>query len=85
MKQMWTLVVAAALPALAWAGPVNINTADAATMADELVGVGLKKAQAIVEFRNEHGAFESAEELLQVKGIGDRVLADNSGNIRVSD
>ena len=85
MKQMWTLVVAAALPALAWAGPVNINTADAATIADELVGVGLKKAQAIVEFRNEHGAFESAEELLQVKGIGDRVLADNSGNIRVSD
>ena len=36
------------VPALVWAGPVDINTADAATIAKELQGIGLSRAQAIV-------------------------------------
>src|SRR5690554_4040061 len=45
------------------AGPVNINTADAATLATSLQGVGPAKARAIVEYRQTHGAFKSADQL----------------------
>ena len=71
------------LPAAAWAGPVNVNTADATTLAKELDGIGPAKAQAIVEYRQKNGAFHSAEDLLKVDGIGPRVLEMNKGNIRV--
>lgn len=76
-------LVASLLPAAAWAGPVNVNTADAATLAKELDGVGPAKAQAIVEYRQKNGAFRSAEDLLKVDGIGERVLEQNRGNIRL--
>ena len=71
------------LPLLA--GPVNVNEADAETLSAELIGIGMAKAEAIVEFREQHGAFESPEEILKVKGIGPRVLAANDGNILVAD
>ena len=71
------------LPAAAWAGPVNVNTADATTLAKELDGIGPAKAQAIVEYRQKNGAFRSAEDLLKVEGIGPRVLEMNKENIRV--
>lgn len=56
---------------------ININKADAATMADGLQGVGLKKAEAIVAWRTSNGAFSSADQLLEVKGIGPAILAKN--------
>jgi competence protein ComEA len=56
------------------AAPVNINTADAATLAGALRGIGLKKAEAIVAYRSEHGPFKSVDELVNVKGIGERTL-----------
>jgi competence protein ComEA len=43
--------IASLLPVAAWAGPVNVNTADASTLARELDGIGPVKAQAIVEYR----------------------------------
>ena len=46
-----SFVVAALVPLWAWAGPVNINTADAKTLARELDGIGPAKAQAIVDYR----------------------------------
>jgi competence protein ComEA len=61
-----------ALPPSGWSGPVNINSADAATIARELKGVGLSKAEAIVEYRQKHGPFRSADELAQVRGIGQK-------------
>ncbi len=64
------------------AGPVNINTADAATLARELSGVGLKRAQAIVDYRQKHGPFKSADELALVKGIGPAAVAKNRDLIR---
>ena len=64
------------------AGPVNINTADATTLAQELKGVGLKHAQAIVEYRQKHGPFKSADELALVKGIGPAAVARNRDLIR---
>lgn len=73
------------LPLLALAGPVNINTADAGTIAAELNGVGLAKAKAIVEYREKHGPFRSADDLSLVKGIGDRTVDMNRADIRVSE
>src|SRR5262245_1648564 len=76
-------LIAVFLPVVAWAGPVNINTADAKTLAKELDGVGPAKAQAIVEYREKNGAFKSADDLLKVEGIGSKVLEQNRVNIRV--
>jgi competence protein ComEA len=70
-------------PVLAWADPVNINSADAATLARELKGVGPAKAQAIVQYRQQHGAFRSADELALVKGIGPKFIERNRAQIRV--
>lgn len=60
---------------------VNINTANAETLARVLNGIGLKKAQAIVVFRQQHGPFKSLAELNQVKGIGDATVKKNAGLI----
>lgn len=56
---------------------ININTADAETLADMLDGVGASKAQAIVAWREQHGSFSSVEELAEVKGIGQAILEKN--------
>ncbi len=74
-----------AVPMAALAGPVNINTADAATISAELKGVGLAKAQAIVEYRKKHGPFRSADDLSLVKGIGERTVEINRADIKVRD
>jgi competence protein ComEA len=68
---------------LLFAGPVNINTADAATLSRELKGIGMKRAQSIVEYRQKHGPFKSAEELALVKGIGPAAIAKNRDLIRI--
>jgi competence protein ComEA len=69
----------------ATAGPVNINTADAATLAAELTGVGPALAEAIVADRSANGTFASAEALTRVKGIGSRIVEMNKANILVSE
>lgn len=51
---------------------VNINTATPAEL-EALPGVGPAKAKAIVEYRKQHGAFKSTEELKNVKGIGEGI------------
>jgi competence protein ComEA len=76
-------LIASLLPFAAWAGPVNVNTADANTLARELDGIGPVKAQAIVEYRQKNGPFRAAEDLLKVQGIGQRVLDQNRPNIRI--
>ena len=68
--------VALAHSALA-AQPVNINKADANTIADSLLNIGDAKAKAIVEYRTKHGAFTKVEQLAEVKGIGEKTLAKN--------
>lgn len=64
-----------------FASPVNINEANAEQISDSLVGVGLKKAAAIVQYREQYGHFNSAEELVNVKGIGAETLEKNKSNI----
>jgi competence protein ComEA len=60
---------------------VNINAADAETIADVLVGVGDSKAKAIVEFREQNGPFTSVDQLTEVNGIGDSILSQNRERI----
>lgn len=62
---------------------VNINTADAATLADVLKGVGLAKAEAIIAYRKEHGGFKTVDQLSEVKGIGDKLVKANQDRIVV--
>jgi competence protein ComEA len=76
-------LIASLLPMAAWAGPVNVNTADVGTLARELDGIGPAKAQAIVEYRQKNGPFRTADDLLKVQGIGQKVLDQNRANIRI--
>ena len=62
--------------------PVNINTADAQTL-DQLPGIGEVLAGRIIAYREEHGPFETVEELLEVSGIGEAKLAELEGWITV--
>jgi competence protein ComEA len=77
------VLIASCIPVLAWAGPVDINKADAKTIAKELDGVGISRAQAIVDYREKNGVFKSVEELRKVKGIGAKTLEQNRSNIRL--
>ncbi len=85
MKIIKALLVAVMLLSggLAWAGNVNINTADAATLAEGLNGVGIKKAQAIVDYRKQHGPFKSIQDLAKVKGINDKLIEKNKESITI--
>ncbi len=74
-------ICALILPLVAFAGPVNVNTADAETISAELRGVGLSKALAIVDYRKAHGPFKSVDDLTLVKGIGERTVEINRSNI----
>lgn len=60
---------------------VNINEADVSTLADVLQGVGESRARAIVEYREQHGPFDSIDELSEVKGIGEATVNLNRERI----
>ncbi len=64
---------------------VNINSADASTLARVLKGVGLSRAEAIVRYREEHGEFLDPYELANVKGIGERTVEVNEERILLAD
>lgn len=78
------LAALALLPAIGWANPVDLNTADAATLARALKGIGPARAEAIVAWREANGPFKSPEDLVLVQGIGERVLEDNRALLTVS-
>lgn len=71
--------------AVGFAGPVNINSATAEQIATELKGIGSTKAQAIVDYRTQNGAFKSADDLAMVKGIGERTIAANREYILIGE
>ncbi|MBS0211970.1 MAG: ComEA family DNA-binding protein [Proteobacteria bacterium] len=60
---------------------VDVNTADARQLHESLVNIGPSKAAAIVAWRKSHGAFRSADELAQVKGIGLKTIEKNRSYI----
>ena len=57
--------------------PVNVNTASAAVMAKALHSIGIKKAEAIVKYREKNGVFTAVAQLESVKGIGEKTLTKN--------
>jgi competence protein ComEA len=86
MRYLHALIFAvlAALAGPASAGPVDINTADAATLAMAIDGVGEQKAAIIVRHRETHGPFGSVDELARVKGIGSGTVERNREKLTVA-
>ena len=76
------LVAATLLAPIAIAGPVDVNSADAKTLARELQGVGMAKAEAIVSYREKNGPFKSADDLAKVKGLGKKLIDQNKANLK---
>lgn len=61
---------------------VNINKADQAAL-ESLPGIGTAKAAAILEYRTQHGDFKTKEDLLQIKGIGPKMLEKMQSEIEI--
>lgn len=64
-------------------GLIDLNTADAAEL-QQLNGIGEKKAELILLYRQEHGPFQTIEELMNVKGIGEKTFDSLADQITVS-
>jgi competence protein ComEA len=62
---------AAAAKSSAATSVVNLNTATAAQL-ESLPGIGAKTAERIIEYRQKNGNFKKVEELMNVKGIGEK-------------
>lgn len=62
---------------------VSINQADAEALASMLNGVGLKKAQAIVRYREQNGPFSEIEQLQEVPGIGPSLVERNRDRLKM--
>ena len=75
------LALSTGLPA---AQTVNINTADKAELMT-IQGVGERRAEAIIAYRDEHGPFKSVDDLLEVQGIGAAILDGNRALLSVTD
>jgi|TARA_B110000090_G_C13357984_1_gene437360 competence protein ComEA len=61
---------------------ININEASEEELSS-LKGIGSKKAQAIIKYREVYGKFTSIGDLLNVKGIGEKVLSDNQQYLKI--
>ncbi len=69
------LTLVLSLPIIGFsADSININTADKETLMSVIKGVGDKKAEAIIAYREENGSFKSIDELTNVKGIGQAMI-----------
>lgn len=66
---------------LSAAEAVNINTADKTVLMEMIKGIGEKKAEAIVAFREKNGPFKSVDDLAQVRGIGAATVEKNRENL----
>jgi competence protein ComEA len=67
----------------ALAESVDINAADASTLAGAIKGIGPARAAAIVQYRNEHGPFKSVDDLKMVKGVGEKLVEANRASLKV--
>jgi len=74
-------IVLFSFSSLLYAAQVNINTADADTLSNELSGIGQSKAEAIVAYRDQHGPYKQLEDLANVKGIGLSTIEKNKSKM----
>jgi len=79
------LAVCLLIPTLLFAETININTADKESLMSSIKGVGDKRAEAIIAYREEHGPFKSLEELADVKGVGPSIVEANMDNLSLKD
>lgn len=56
---------------------VDLNTADAKTLSKAMKGIGIKRAEAIVKFRTEHGNFKSLDDLSGVSGLSKKFVVSH--------
>jgi competence protein ComEA len=81
LRRGWILFLVLGVWGIQWNAfaeePININTADAETLAETLEGIGEKKAEAIVQSRTVEGPFESVDDLDRVSGIGPKLVDKN--------
>lgn len=83
MKMIKSLlfIVLFSFSSLLYAAQVNINTADADTLSNELSGIGQSKAEAIVAYRDQHGPYKQLEDLANVKGVGPSTIEKNKSKM----
>jgi len=62
---------------------ISINEATAEQLSAAMNGVGLKKAQAIVSYREQYGPFTAVEQLKEVPGIGNSLIERNAGRLKL--
>ena len=65
------------------AQPVDINNAGAEVLAEAIKGVGLKRAEAIVAYREKNGPFVSVDDLAKVQGVGERIVDGSRDRLKV--
>jgi competence protein ComEA len=85
MKPIRSILLAAMLAGLSFgahADKININEADAASLA-ALNGIGQSKAEAIIEYRKVHGPFRSLEALTEVRGISPGLIDRNRDRMTI--
>ncbi len=85
MIRQWICSIALLIASTATlaAGQVNINTASAGMLAEQLDGIGPARAEAIVEYREQNGDFPSVASLANVSGIGEATLESNRDRLTV--
>ena len=81
----WKPFIAALAPTLGQSvlanEPVDINSAGPQALAEAIDGVGLKRAQAIIVYREQNGPFDSVDQLVNVQGIGPKIVENSRGNL----
>lgn len=77
IRHLTLLVALFAAAPFVYAETLDINSASASMLADGIIGVGDKKAQAIIQYRNTNGPFASVDDLTNVKGIGPKTVEKN--------
>jgi competence protein ComEA len=63
-------------------GTINLNTADAKTLSKSVKGIGIKRAEAIVKYRETHGKFQSVSDLSDVPGLGKNFVMNNMDKLQ---
>ena len=61
---------------------IDLNKADAKELTHSVQGIGSKRAQAIVAYRESHGAFKSVEELAEVRGLGKQYVKNHLAQLQ---
>jgi len=64
---------------------ININTADKEALMEVIKGVGEKRAEAIITYREKNGPFKSIDELVEITGIGQSIVDKNRDNLTTSE